>query len=195
MEIKILINSFIYSNFNYCPLVWHFSSCKSTVKIEKIHKRCLRMILNDSASDYQTLLEMSKKTSMEIKRLRNVATEIFKTVNKLNPSFMKNIFTWKENARVRPNNIVVKSHNSATYGDKSLMTLRPKIWNALPQKIKSETWYKKFKKYIDLWFGPKCRCNISKCLYNRILHKATTKLQLTSGCFWRGLALPKENVG
>ena len=51
------------------------------------------MILNDSASDYQTLLEMSKKTSMEIKRLRNVATEIFKTVNKLNPSFMKNIFT------------------------------------------------------------------------------------------------------
>ena len=55
---------------------------------------------------------------MEIKRLRNLATEIFKTVN--NPSFMKNIFTSKENARVRPNSIVVKNHNSATYGDKSL---------------------------------------------------------------------------
>ena len=92
-EMEILINSFIYSNFNYCPLVWHFSSCKSTAKIEKIHKRCLRMILNDSTSDYQTLIEMSKKTSMEIKRLRNVATEIFKTVNNLNPSFMENIFT------------------------------------------------------------------------------------------------------
>ena len=47
------------------------------------------MILNDNTSDYQTLLEKSKKTSMEIKRLRNLATEIFKTVNNLNPSFMK----------------------------------------------------------------------------------------------------------
>ena len=47
---------------------------------------------------------------------------------------MKSIFTSKENARVHPNNIVVKSHISATYGDKSLMTLRPKIWNALPEK-------------------------------------------------------------
>ena len=44
-EMEILINSFIYSNFSYCPLVWHFSSCKSTGKTEKIHKRCLRMIL------------------------------------------------------------------------------------------------------------------------------------------------------
>ena len=76
-------------------------------------------ILNDNTSDYQTLLEKSKKTSMEIKRLRNLATEIFKTVNNLNPSFMKKIFTSKENVRVRPNNIVVKSHNSALMGIKA----------------------------------------------------------------------------
>ena len=99
---------------------------------------------------------------MEIKRLRNLATEIFKTVDNLNSSFMKNIFTSKENARVCPNNIVVKSHNSATYGDKSLMTLDPKIWNALPEKIESETSYNELKEYTDLWFGPKCRCNICK---------------------------------
>ena len=52
---------------------------------------------------------------------------------------MKNILTSKDNARVHPNNIVVKNHNSATYWDKSLMTLVPKIWNALPEKIKSQT--------------------------------------------------------
>ena len=104
-------------------------------------------VLNDNTSDHQTLLEKSKKPSMEIKRLRNLATEIFKTINNLNPSFMKNIFTSKENAKVRPNNIAVKSHNSATYGDKSLMTLGPKIWNAFPENIKSETSYKKFKEF------------------------------------------------
>ena len=130
---EILINSFIYSNFSYCPLVWHFSSCKSTAKIEKIHKRCLRVIL----------------------RIEFLATEIFKAVDKLNPSFIKNIFTSKENLA-----------NSATCRDKSLITLGQNIWNALPEKIKSEASYKKFKEYIDLWFGPKCRRYISKSLYN-----------------------------
>ena len=46
-ERKILINSFIYANFNYCPLVWHFSSRKSINKIENIQKRALRFLLND----------------------------------------------------------------------------------------------------------------------------------------------------
>ena len=72
-EMEILINSFIYSIFNYCQIVWHLSSCKLTAKIEKIHKRCLRIILNDDTSDYQTLVEKSRKASMEIKRLRKLS--------------------------------------------------------------------------------------------------------------------------
>ena len=35
-KLKIIVNSFIYSNFNYYPLVWHLSS------IENIHNHCLR---------------------------------------------------------------------------------------------------------------------------------------------------------
>ena len=69
---------------------------------------------------------------MEIKRLRNLALEIFKTINDLNPSFMKSIFSAKLNARVRPNDILVKTCKSATFGDTSLTSLGTKIWNALP---------------------------------------------------------------
>ena len=54
-ERKILVNSFIYSNFNYCPLVWHFCKKESTNKIENIQKRALRFLLNDYNSDYNTL--------------------------------------------------------------------------------------------------------------------------------------------
>ena len=84
-EREAIINSFIYSNFNYCPLVWHFCSCKSSHKIEQIQKRCLRIILNDNESDYETLLEKANKETMVIKRMRTIATEIFKTINDLNP--------------------------------------------------------------------------------------------------------------
>ena len=51
-----IVNSFIYANFNYCPLVWHFSTCESIRKIEKIQKHCLRIVLDDYGSDYVTYL-------------------------------------------------------------------------------------------------------------------------------------------
>ena len=84
-EKEAIINSFILSNFNYCSLVWHFSSCESIRKIEKIQKRCLRIILNDYESDYETLLCNSNKPTMETQRLRTLAVEIFKTLNEINP--------------------------------------------------------------------------------------------------------------
>ena len=72
---------------------------------------------------------------MEIKRLRNLATEIFKTMNNINPSYMKNISTPKTNAKMRPHDIIVRHHNTATYGDKHLTALGPKIWNKFPTDI------------------------------------------------------------
>ena len=44
-ETKILIyKSFIYSNFNYCPLVWHYCSKASTDKLEKMQYRAVRLV-------------------------------------------------------------------------------------------------------------------------------------------------------
>ena len=51
---------------------------------------------------------------------------------------MKSIFLAKQIARVRPNDILAETCKSATFGDKSLETLGPKMWNALPQNIKAE---------------------------------------------------------
>ena len=77
---------------------------------------------------------------------------------------MESTFSAKLNARVRPNDILIKARKPATFGDKSLVTLGPKIWNALLQNIKAENTYVKFKEYIAAWFGPKCKCNV--CSFN-----------------------------
>ena len=121
-----IINSFIYTNFNYCPLAWHFSTCESIRKIEKIQKRCLRIVLDNYGSDYDVLLRKNGKVTMEMKRLRILTIEIFKTVNNLNPNYMKDIFTPKLQPKVIPNDILVKQHNTITYGTNSLKTLGPK---------------------------------------------------------------------
>ena len=71
---------------------------------------------------------------------------------------MKDILTPKLHPKVRPNDILFKHHNTITYGTKSLKILGPKIWYQLPEDNKLETYYAKFKEYIDTWFGPNCRC-------------------------------------
>ena len=124
-EKVVVVNSFIYANFNYCPLVWHFSTCESIRKIEKIQKCCLRIVFDDYDSDYDVLLRKSGKVTMEIKRFKILAIAVFKTVNNLNPNDMKDIFTPKLHPKVRPNNILVKYHNTITYGAKSLKPLGP----------------------------------------------------------------------
>ena len=112
---------------------------------KKIQLRCLRIVYNDYSSDYQTLLKLSQNPAMEIKRLKDLALEIFKTMNDLNPSFMKNIFSAKLNARVRPKGILVKARKSTTLGDKSLVTLGAKIWNAFPYNIRAFPKHKSIK--------------------------------------------------
>ena len=95
---KILINSFINANLNYCPIVWHFSSRKSINKIENIQKRALRFLLNDYSSDYETLLKKTNKCTMEVKRLRLLALEIFKVFSENCPTFIKGYFEKNENS-------------------------------------------------------------------------------------------------
>ena len=42
---KALIENFVFSNFNYCSLVWHFTSMTFTKKI--FQKRVNRLLYND----------------------------------------------------------------------------------------------------------------------------------------------------
>ena len=80
-EKKVIINTFVHSNFNYGCLIWHFSSKMSQNKVEKTHEGSLKFLSNDYLSSYAELLENSTSVSMEAKRLRTMVYEIFKILN------------------------------------------------------------------------------------------------------------------
>ena len=157
---KVLVNSFIYANFNYCPLVWHFCSKRSFNKIEKIQYRALQFLYNDYESEYSVLLKKSNKCSMEVRRLRNMALEIYKSLNNLNPSFMKDLFIKRNNVNRRKNDLFIPIRNSVTFGNNSLRCLGPHIWNSLPANVKQASTFEKFKESINQWYGPKCKCSL-----------------------------------
>ena len=168
-EKEVLVQTFVYSNFNYCSLVWYFSSSKSLQNIERIQERALRFLYNDHKSSYDDLLIRSRKCTMQVARQRTLRIEIFKTVKHLNPSFMQSVFssrTSKHPSR-NPNNLNHFRPNQVTFGSKSLKAIGPQIWNCLPNEIKSADNLNSFKRMIKQWDGPSCKCNA--CKYNHTL--------------------------
>lgn len=156
---KLSINSFINSNFNYCPLVWNFMSASNSKKVEKVQERALRF-LHDILADtpYEDLLVLSGKTNMFVSRLKCLCTEIYKTVNNLSPKYMKDIFyqsNLRRSARLKYN-IEVQKHKQVSFGKRSLRILGPMIWNILPTEIKSSSNLQSFKNNMEKWGGENC---------------------------------------
>ena len=58
------------------------------------------------------------KTINEDQKIQKSSLRSFKPIDGLNPNFMKNIFSIKLNARIRPNDIL-KARKSATFEDKA----------------------------------------------------------------------------
>ena len=147
---KVVITSFIFSNFNYCPLIWNYSSAKSKNKIEQVQKRALNFLKYHL--DEELLFEPGN-SSMEVKRLRVLLIEIFKTLNGLNPAYMKNIFyrSTNRNSERLKFNIKTQRYNQVKFGKNSLRVLGPILWNSLPNNIKSLQSIIVFKKFIKSW--------------------------------------------
>ena len=86
-----IYHSFILSNFNYCPVIWHFCSEANTKKMEKIQERALKFIYNENHSTYEELLAKSKLPSLKIRRIRTIAIETFKIINKETPQYLHDL--------------------------------------------------------------------------------------------------------
>ena len=147
-----MINSYFIANFNYCPLVWVFSNAVSLKKIENLQKRVLRFLYKSYNTSYEDLLLKSGFSSMNVKRLRTLCVEHFKTLNNLNPSFMKEIFSLRQTDRpVREKyklNLHIPSYSQVAFGHKALTFFGPKTWNSLPYHIKSAENLASFKTMI-----------------------------------------------
>ena len=167
-----IYKSFIMPNFNYCPVVWMFTSKSSLSKLESIQKRALRFVLNDYTSDYFELLDKANVPGMKIMALRYLAIEVNKCITGINPKYLNDLFTTKEH-KYELRNVAITDRakvHTTNHGLKSFKDYSAKIWNSLPNSCKSAVSLEDFKVLIKSWNGPKCSCSV--CLL------FTLKLQL-----------------
>ena len=75
----------------YYPLIWMFHNRKLNNKINKLHKRCLRIVYSKNSSSFEELLETDNSVSVHHRNIHVLATELYKIVNGLSPDIMKGL--------------------------------------------------------------------------------------------------------
>ena len=73
---RVIMKSFMTSQFGYCPLAWMFHSRALNNKINSIHDRALR-IISDSKSTFEELLNKSNSVPIHHTSLQVLAMEMF----------------------------------------------------------------------------------------------------------------------
>ena len=83
-----------FSSWNSIKKVQHvdFAATNRTQKkMEKIQERALKFIYEDQNSTYEELLEKSKLPSLKVRRIRTIAIETFKIINKQSPLYLHDL--------------------------------------------------------------------------------------------------------
>ena len=161
---RIVMNAFISSQFNYCPLLWRCHNRSLNTQINKIHHRALSIVYRDHTSSFETLLEKSGSVSIHHRNIQLLAIEIFKSLNNLSPSIMTELFKHKESQYEFRKGITLKPilPRTTNYGIDSVSYLASNIWSQIPSEIKNCKRLNKFKTFIKKWTPPSCPCRLCK---------------------------------
>ena len=159
---RLLMNSFIQSQFSNCPLLWMFCSKDLNNRINSVHKRALRIIYLDYTSTFSELLERDGSVTIHHRNIQLLAVEMFKVIRKIGPEIMRDLFVFSCDTRsgrafCRPNvNTVYNGENSVRY-------LGPIVWDEmLPERFKSIQELEDFKREIKKWTPIGCPCSLCK---------------------------------
>ena len=129
IKLQLIIDAFIKSQFNYCPLVWMFHDRRANTKLNKVCERALRIACKDSGSN-----PVNKSLTIHQRNLQLLAIEIFKTKNNINPTFMKDVFAEKYNyySLHNSNHLQLPKARTTIYGTENIQFRGYSLWSSLP---------------------------------------------------------------
>ena len=131
---RLTYSSFFTGQFNYCPLTWAFCSRQLNYLINKLQERALRVTYNDYDVSFSDFLEMSNESTIHIKNIKVLMTEMYKFLNDISPPIMNDIFQKQENyySLRNPKSLVSNRKFTTTYGIDTISFSGPQIWQDLP---------------------------------------------------------------
>ena len=142
-KLRMVMNPFFNSQFNYCPLIWMCRNCTTNIKINRLHERCLPIIYNDKQSSFKMLLEKDSSVSIHDRNIQCLATDMYKVSNGLSTPTVSKILTQKN---CHPYNLRLNFQFSRPHVRSVFHG--PVIWDVLPDSYRNLPNFSVFKNRI-----------------------------------------------
>ena len=112
-----------------------------------MHERCLRLIQQNDASDFEVLLENANEKPVHQKCIELLMMEVYIYLNDLSPDIMSGIFKLRENTYNLRNFHIFESQNPGAkkFGLGSIAYIASQLWKNVPEEIRNSTSLSVFK--------------------------------------------------
>ena len=155
-KLRLIMKTFIESQFNYCPLVWMCHSRDLNRKINKLHER---VVYKTKRLTFDELLELDESFTIHERNLQKLATEMYKVTRNLCPKPFQDLFT----PTLRGNNEwLIPKVKTVNNGIETIRYRGPMTWMLVPEEIKESKSISMFKEKIRKWKPVGCTCRLCK---------------------------------
>ena len=158
-KLRLVMKTFIESQFNYCPLVWMCHSRDLNRRINKLHERALRVVYKQTNLTFEQLLAKDNSFTIHERNLQKLAIEMYKVKYNLCPKTFQEIFI--PSGRMQKDWVVPKA-NTVNKGLETIRYRGPKTWELVPIEIKNSKSLSAFKAKIRDWKPTGCACRLCK---------------------------------
>ena len=117
----------------------------------------------DYQSSYVTLLEKAKLPTFHVKRMRILAVETFKILNKLAPPVLTDLLVKRESSyNFKYTNIQLPHVKTTKFGKNSFRYAAQVQWNSFHEYFRNNINFNQFKSFMSRWTGKDCNCTACK---------------------------------
>ena len=163
-KLKLIMKTFIESQFNYCPLVWMCHSRILNNKINRLHERALRVVYKNSDMTFEELLKRDNSFTTHDRNLQKLAIEMYKVKHSLAPVPVQELFQQVDNSQNLRNHrdFDIPKVRTVNNGIETIRYRGPITWDLVPNNIKESNSLFEFKEKIKKWKPEGCTCRLCK---------------------------------
>ena len=161
---RVLIKSFIASQFGYCSLIWTFHG--RGVNNELIIRMSVHSVqfIKITNSSFKEVLRKDNSFPVHHGNIQSLAMELFSVKENLSNTVINDILQARALAyNLRSQTEFARSFvNTSRFGLNSLPYFASKVWNIVPSDIKNASNLYIFKNEIRKWEPKKCHCDLCR---------------------------------
>ena len=161
-KLILLVKSHVTSQFNYCLLLWAYTSRSNNNKINYLHKRALGLVEGNSDLDFEELLVKYRCKSNHTSNISQLMILLYKCLHNMGPSYLQEIFHLDSNSCNLRNRNDFKAEHVCTvnHGTETVSFRGPQTWRFLKLTTKSVDSVEDFTSKIKSCERFPCKCRL-----------------------------------